>query len=163
MLNRTNRTLSAHLNRLNLGLGTRSVALVAIANNGKQTLRTRYARFVVMRDGMMGSPGDRIPDSIPAIASIPCSAPEPLRPSAACRERSRSGRVVDVARLPVAEPVVAVRPSWPGESRPWPALPFGTKNPKPCRQPFFGQRQGQRSQGRACVTARATVLVAAGG
>ena len=41
MLNRTNLTLSALSNRLNLG--TRSLALNASVNNGGQTLRIRHA------------------------------------------------------------------------------------------------------------------------
>jgi len=53
MLNRTNRTLSANLNRLNLG--TRSLAATANVNRGDlQTQRTRHAHRVVMRDGMHG-------------------------------------------------------------------------------------------------------------
>src|SRR5215208_6003695 len=53
MLNRTNRTLSANLNRLNLG--TRSLAATANVNTGDlQTLRIRHAHRVVMRDGMHG-------------------------------------------------------------------------------------------------------------
>src|SRR4051812_11124339 len=51
MLNRTNRTLSANLNRLNLG--TRSLAATANVNKGDlQTLRIRHDHRVVMRDGM---------------------------------------------------------------------------------------------------------------
>jgi len=50
MLNRTNRTLSANLNRLNLG--TRSLAIVAGLNNGVSTLRTRHVHRVVKRDEM---------------------------------------------------------------------------------------------------------------
>src|SRR4051812_6656975 len=52
MLNRTNRTLSAHLNRLNLG--TRSLAPQASFDNGDQTLYVRHAHPVVMRAGMVG-------------------------------------------------------------------------------------------------------------
>ena len=51
MLNRTNRTLSAHLNRLNLG--TRSLALKSGVNIDGQTLRSRHAHCVVMRDGIV--------------------------------------------------------------------------------------------------------------
>jgi len=60
MLNRTNRTLSANLNRLNLG--TRSLAPVAGLNNGAKTLRIRHAHGVVMRAGLVGYL-PRIPDS----------------------------------------------------------------------------------------------------
>jgi hypothetical protein len=52
MLNRTNRTLSANLNRLNLG--TRSLALQANVNNGDQALYVRHAHPVVMRAGTVG-------------------------------------------------------------------------------------------------------------
>jgi len=71
MLNRTNRTLSAHLNRLNLG--TRSLAPVGSFNKGAQALHTRHAHPVVMRAGMVGYPVD--PQSIGryGIPSIPGS------------------------------------------------------------------------------------------
>ena len=52
MLNRTNRTLSAHLNRLNLG--TRSLASQASFINGDSTLHTRHVYPVAMRAGMVG-------------------------------------------------------------------------------------------------------------
>lgn len=163
MLNRTNRTLSAHLNRLNLGLGTRSFALVAFANNGTQTLHARHAHCVVMRDGMQGDPMDRMMYSIPEISPIPCSTQESSRPSSAVVERSRSERVVDVAPLPVSRTVVSVRPSWRGESRPWSSLQVGTSCPKPSRKPCDGKRKPQQGQGFAGVTARATAFVASGG
>ena len=71
MLNRTNRTLSANLNRLNLG--TRSLALVAGFNKGAQALHTRHAYPVVMRAGMVGDPADpRLIGSV-GIPSIPGS------------------------------------------------------------------------------------------
>lgn len=54
MLNRTNRTLSASPNRLNLG--TRSLASFASLFNGERTLRTRHAHPAVLCDGM---PGDQ--------------------------------------------------------------------------------------------------------
>jgi hypothetical protein len=50
MLNRTNRTLSANLNRLNLG--TRSLVLNTSGTNGKSILRVRHAHGFAMRDGM---------------------------------------------------------------------------------------------------------------
>ncbi len=62
MLNRTNRTLSAHLNRLNLG--TRSLALVSV--NGKNFLRLRHAHGFAMRAEMLGSSAPPI-----AIGTIP--------------------------------------------------------------------------------------------
>ncbi len=51
MLNRTNLTLSALSNRLNLG--TRSLALNASVNHGDQTLRIRHLHHDVMRDTMV--------------------------------------------------------------------------------------------------------------
>jgi hypothetical protein len=77
MLNRTNRTLSANLNRLNLG--TRSLVLTTGVNNGDSTLRVRHAHAHVyaMRDGMFRSSYPSILDpswvSIPP--TIPCSSP----------------------------------------------------------------------------------------
>jgi hypothetical protein len=58
MLNRTNRTLSASQNRLNLG--TRSLAFVAQANFniGTSTLHVRHDYPVVMRAGTVGDPID---------------------------------------------------------------------------------------------------------
>lgn len=163
MLNRTNRTLSAHLNRLNLGLGTRTFALVATGINGQQTLRTRHAHRVVMRDGMGGDLMDRISYSIPGIPSIPCSTPEPERPCPAVAERSRTERVVLVAPVSVVGEVVPVRPSWRGDSQPSSSLPVGTESPKPRRKPFSGKRKQQQARAVACVTARATAFVSAGG
>lgn len=163
MLNRTNRTLSAHLNRLNLGLGTRTFALVAFGNNSVQTLRTRHAHCVVMRDGMGGDPMDRISYSILGIPSIPCSTPEPARPSPAVAERSRTERVVPVAPVSSLSAVVSVPPSWRGDSQPSSSLPFGTESPKPRRKPFDGKRKQQQARAVACVTARATAFVSAGG
>src|SRR5579871_1548111 len=78
MLNRTNRTLSANLNRLNLG--TRSLAASANVINGDKTLRTRHVHRVVMRDGMPGYPFSPIPIGRGAIPAIPSSSsvPAPL-------------------------------------------------------------------------------------
>jgi hypothetical protein len=76
MLNRTNRTLSANLNRLNLG--TRSLAVTANINTGDlQTLRTRHVHRVVMRDGMHGYRPSPISLSRGAIPVIPGSLPVP--------------------------------------------------------------------------------------
>jgi hypothetical protein len=71
MLNRTNRTLSAHLNRLNLG--TRTLASQASFNNGTQTLHTRHVLPVVMRAGVVGDPVYPTPDGTIGIPSIPGS------------------------------------------------------------------------------------------
>ena len=61
-MNRTNRTLSAHLNRLNLG--TRSLALKSGVNIDGQTLRSRHAHCVVMRDGMREHAPDPVSETI---------------------------------------------------------------------------------------------------
>lgn len=56
MLNRTNRTLSAHTNRLNLG--TRKLDQNASANNGSLTLRTSVTQPAVrVRTGVVPYPG----------------------------------------------------------------------------------------------------------
>ncbi|MHC5538977.1 hypothetical protein ACYOEI_12220 [Singulisphaera rosea] len=74
MLNRTNRTLSANLNRLNLG--TRSFAIAANVNNGDQTLRLRHDDHrVVLRDGMPGYPTTPISIRSGGIPAIPSSSP----------------------------------------------------------------------------------------
>jgi len=76
MLNRTNRTLSANLNGLNLG--TRSLAVTANINTGDlQTLRTRHVHRVVMRDGMHGYLPSSISRSRGEIPVIPGSLPVP--------------------------------------------------------------------------------------
>jgi len=82
MLNRTNRTLSANLNRLNLG--TRSLASLASVNTGAQALRTRPAFAVAMRDGTMGildepiSIGKRVIPQVPSSPSVSVEAPVAL-------------------------------------------------------------------------------------
>ncbi|WP_406693448.1 hypothetical protein V5E97_20695 [Singulisphaera sp. Ch08] len=76
MLNRTNRTLSANLNGLNLG--TRSIAVTANINIGDlQTLRTRHVHRVVMRDGMHGYLPSSMILSRGEIPVIPGSLPVP--------------------------------------------------------------------------------------
>jgi hypothetical protein len=81
MLNRTNRTLSANLNRLNLG--TRSLVVATGEINGKSTLRVRHAHGMPMRDGMLWSFDPSIqPTSRIAIPTIPgLSSDVPGRPS----------------------------------------------------------------------------------
>jgi hypothetical protein len=72
MLNRTNRTLSAHLNRLNLG--TRTLASQASFNNGDSTLHTRLAHAVAVRAGVVGVPVYPMimgPIGIPSIPGSP--------------------------------------------------------------------------------------------
>ena len=70
MLNRTNRTLSANTNRLNLG--TRKLDQNASANNGSLTLRTaHHFPVVVVRTGVLEYPG--IPMEGPPIPAGPRS------------------------------------------------------------------------------------------
>jgi hypothetical protein len=80
MLNRTNRTLSANLNRLNLG--TRSFVLATGESNGKVTLRIRHAHGPAVRAEMAWSYDPSIrPSSRFAIPSIPGSfqvVPRPI-------------------------------------------------------------------------------------
>lgn len=76
MLNRTNRTLSANTNRLNLG--TRSFTLAANVANGKSTLRARFQDGDSPRVGMPGS-HDPYPEIHPTgigIPGIPSSSPD---------------------------------------------------------------------------------------
>jgi hypothetical protein len=74
MLNRTNRMLSANLNRLNLG--TRSLVLGTSGLNGNLTLHARLTQGTAMRAGM---PADSYPSIPPSwsrigIPAIPGSA-----------------------------------------------------------------------------------------
>ncbi len=88
MLNRTNRTLSANTNRLNLG--TRKLDLNASANNGSLTLRTaRTLPDVSVRTGVDPYPAFRFEEpSIkgpkppkPVIRLMPGSSTESSRPA----------------------------------------------------------------------------------
>jgi len=109
MLNRTNRTLSANLNRLNLG--TRSLAALAGVINGDQTLRVRHAHRVVMRDGMTGfqpTPNPISGEVIPAIPGSPAVSPRPASTSRVVR--ARVGLAAETSSL-------ADRPCWRGESQ----------------------------------------------
>jgi hypothetical protein len=76
MLNRTNRTLSANSNRLNLG--TRKLDQNASANNGSLTLRTATAHaspvVVTVRTGVAPYPGFMF-------AEPPIMEPKPLKPA----------------------------------------------------------------------------------
>ena len=89
MLNRTNRTLSANTNRLNLG--TRMLDQNASANNGSLTLRTaRLFPAVVVRTGSVEHPGIPIegPPILaglkrmkPAMPAMTGSSPRTTRPA----------------------------------------------------------------------------------
>jgi hypothetical protein len=103
MLNRTNRTLSANLNRLNLG--TRSLVLKTGVNNGDSTLRVRHAHEYAMRDGMFRSFDPSILPSWVAISSFPCSSPVRPWPSL-----DRPGSVPSRWVVPVVTSVDVVGP-----------------------------------------------------
>jgi hypothetical protein len=76
MLNRTNRTLSANLNRLNLG--TRSLALQAGVNTVAQAHALRHDHLRMRKDSMrvgMDMPVDISIPRYPSTSSIPSSPP----------------------------------------------------------------------------------------
>lgn len=76
MLNRTNRTLSANLNRLNLG--TRSLAIAANVNNGDLTQRIRHTHRAVMREGLAVIPSAPITirrEVVPVVPGLPSVSP----------------------------------------------------------------------------------------
>jgi hypothetical protein len=90
MLNRTNRTLSANTNRLDLG--TRMLGLNAGANNGSLTLRTASYRFptdtvraeIVEHPGITGEapPTEAMPKPLkPAMSRMLGSSPRPASPA----------------------------------------------------------------------------------
>src|SRR4051794_302211 len=113
MLNRTNRTLSAHLNRLNLG--TRSLVLQSGVNIDGQTLRSRHAHCIVMRDGMKGRAIDPESTTITGSVASPQIPGLPVVPSwliASPVARPRVG--LDVPVSLADRPVLADRP-YPGE------------------------------------------------
>jgi len=112
MLNRTNRTLSANLTRLNLG--TRSLAQVAGANIGNETLRHAHAASpVAVRAGGYAYP-DPIAFGIPSImgpkpaesamAKSSGSSPMPPWPAQGIAEWAQVPLVVDA--FAVVSPVV---------------------------------------------------------
>jgi hypothetical protein len=161
MLNRTNRTLSANLLRLNLG--TRSLAIAANVNNGAQTLRTRHVHRVVMRDGMPGYAPALIPIGRGAIPEIPGS---PAVPSWLSPSRSVwTGVELGAALFPTVD-----RPCRPGESFDCSSergrlLP---EHAKTDRKSFTGKRfQRESDQGQtvaqAALVTQADLLPALGG
>jgi len=103
MLNRTNRTLSANLNRLYLG--TRSLVLGTNETNGKLTLRARHAhvdfpRVVTSWSHDPSSISDRPGAPITSVPSSSAVVPWPLQ-----------GPLVDpMAVAPIAMPRPAFRP-----------------------------------------------------
>jgi hypothetical protein len=140
MLNRTNRTLSANTNRLNLG--TRQLANGASDNNGSLTLRTAHAFPVVaMRAGVVEYPGipmegppimAGLKSAKPATFAMTGSSPESSRPAqgfwawdqgqtASSSQPARLGRVLRdvVGTVGVVEPRVAPSQGHPRSSLGW--------------------------------------------
>jgi hypothetical protein len=141
MLNRTTRTLSAHLNRLNL-LGTRSLAPVANVNKGAQTLHARHASTVVMRAGTVGRSRYPIPIGTIGIPSIPGSASVSSWLGASCEVHPRvdfdTQFVVDGVR-PVVRTTLACLPDEEPGVTPR-RLRAGQGQGQADRQPLAGQR-----------------------
>jgi hypothetical protein len=139
MLNRTNRTLSANLNRLNLG--TRSLAFVACNNIGAKTLLVRHDQEVVMRAGMVGYCDPRIPDSHPDYPSIPGSSFVPSRLVSSRVVRPRVELAVGVTASATSRLVALCdQPEW------WPQS-------QTSRRPW---KQERRTKGLKGTTTRAT-------
>jgi hypothetical protein len=170
MLNRTNRTLSANLNRLNLG--TRSLVLTTGVNNGDSTLRVRHAHAHVyaMRDGMFRSSYPSILDaswvSIPP--SIPCSSPvSPWpgldRPSSVLSHRVVVPVVRSVDVVGAVNPVDDLDPTLADQDQD--QLQARSLKPKgsakAARKPYSGKRSGCGGVLGRCQTERMTESAAA--
>jgi hypothetical protein len=170
MLNRTNRTLTANLNRLNLG--TRSLALTG-AVNGKGAQGIHHAHGTPMRDGMFGSSDPSIirPSSRIRIIDIPGSSPVEPWPAEGWAVRPPVGLpvtpvvpVVDRARTATAAACLAGTAPSRTPSR------FAEKRVKPVRDALKGKRAGQgyargayRAYAAAAWAPAAATAAAAGG
>jgi hypothetical protein len=150
MLNRTNRTLSATTNWLNLG--TRSLAASANVNTGALTLRIRTDLHDRMHDGMLGYRPSPIPIPISIRSSRVVGVPVfPDSPPVSSRPVSSREVLAEVEFA--AEPLgTAVRPCQSGEpfqlqqpSREWsvrwqghskrdrkPSPSYGKRSPEGC-------------------------------
>ena len=114
MLNRTNRTLSANTNRLNLG--TRKLDRNASANIGSLTLRTAHvdhdvvsvrADHLVYPGLAFGGPSMRAPKPWkPAMSVMAGSSPESSWPVQGRSSRDQQGQPVAMASQPVGTVVV---------------------------------------------------------
>jgi len=141
MLNRTNRTLSAHLNRLNLG--TRTLASQASFNHGDSTLHTRHIYPVAVRAGVVGVPVDPMimgPIGIPSIPGSP-SVSSWLIASCAIHPRVDSGS--DRPSSADWQVNLVDRPSLRGVE---PGPCFTRRSPErglADRKPFMGKRRQQ--------------------
>jgi len=135
MLNRTNRTLSALLNRLNLG--TRSLAYFASVINDEQTLRIGHAHRVVMRDGM---PGDQ-----PSSPSGPTGEIPGILDSPAVSPRLIVSLVIPPRVALVEVPQPADRLCRRGESQEPSPRRVSEKRAKASRKPLTGLRWSEES------------------
>jgi hypothetical protein len=113
MLNRTNRTLSANRNRLNLG--TRKLDRKASANIGSLTLRTAHVDLAVsVRAGFVEYPGfgfegppiGVLKPVMPAMLAMSGSSPESSRSTPGRASRDQQGQPVALASEPVGTVVV---------------------------------------------------------
>jgi len=114
MLNRTNRTLSANTNRLNLG--TRKLDQDASANIGNLTLRTAHVEPVVVSVRAVhltypgfgfGGPSITGPKPMkPAMSEMTGSSPESSWPGQGRASRDQQGQPVAMASQPVGTVVV---------------------------------------------------------
>ena len=170
MSNRTNQTLSAQTNRLNLG--SRTLAIAACGNGiGTTSLRSRLARLshpgVFARvERMRSEPSIRMPAYQPAMPdakrgmcdpdgskspSLGSSWPSRLSPSGrSTRDDRTQGRVVAEAP-PVLRPVVVID------------VPAGRPMPQPSQpSPHAPSRPSAsaRAFSSACFTARASDILA---
>jgi hypothetical protein len=176
MLNRTNRTLSANLNRLYLG--TRSLVLNAGETNGKTTLRARHAHAYAdfARVGMDWShdPSAIRIRPMERISVIPCSSP--------AGPWSVPGRVagpvtvepqVTVMPSPVPSPVRAIhatgqdgRTRSQSQQQPWPACAAGQvkrERSLECVKRLRGDQGLRPGHARARAARTAAAFAAAGG
>ena len=143
MLNRTNRTLSAHLNRLNLG--TRTLAPQASFNHGDSTLHTRHVDAVAVRAGVVGVPVYPMIMGSIGIPSIPGSPSVSSWLIASCAIHPRVDSGSD--RLSSADWQVNLfdqpshRRAEPGPCQ----TPRSPERGSAARKPFMGKRRQQRA------------------
>jgi hypothetical protein len=154
MLNRTNRTLSANLNGLNLG--TRSLAQVVRVNDSASTLHTRLVHPVVMRVGVVGVavyPPIAGPIAIPHIPGSPAVSSQLI---ASCPMHPRVDSGADRRFSGPWQP----SPSGPScltrAERGAAAIQRLPRCGQAGRKPFTGKRR-QQSAGQACVSRPATL------
>lgn len=162
MLNRTNLTLSALSNRLNLG--TRSLVLGTGVNHGGQTPRLRQFHHDVMRDRMVWyvvSPFTSPKYDIPPVPDsiIPGPRQQPIR-CAASQEASWTASARRVEPVPVCDWLLTLVDGGRGElkprfSRP---MPMASAGKSAARK----QRPGRCSHS-AGIEVRATAARAAAG